>query len=980
MGWTDADIWGPDGTAPVDRPLVAGTGRHDQRQSDPKQQSVTSVETSRSHERRIGRRTKFIIVAVAALGLAFPAVRIANRVDKPYPVVPMAVTPSLLDVSEPRKLFELPTNDIAGIVGSADGKTIFLSVGSSRMVYRVDLASKLTDVVAGSRVGPPSPASVLRNPGPLAMDSQGRLIVVDNPTFGSHARVLRIDPDGKAVVLATDSDYIEEVYTDTKDRVWLQMGNAEGLEVRIARLSNHERQESMFQGRRLLFYPDGSVFGISYNGAPFALSMFGESTTRTVPKTTVDNGDPIAQLALVGSTLITVSCFGEVDGEGCNAYIVQADGTESVVAIEPHPTVPFPQRVVRFGGGIIVHWYGGLLTWLPNVLRSGTSNRGSQVVLNDPLLARASSLAAAQIYTHTVGPDGSIFAIDRLTLIRINSRGGVDRIGNAPLVGALQATRDGLAVLRWGREQPTIVMVPYNKLTPGKGDEWLRNGVTINATSIRYGGPFRLSVDQENRLLWISRGSSGGAGVLSRLRTGDAALLHPTVEVIHSGQYSSVSSISAESSVVQCDANRFFSAGASGLFVHGPEGATGRVFSSPSEPSQPGSGKLNEFLEFDRTRPPDQLVSIGEIASLGKCKVLVSNPSGSSLSVVEPGAGQTWRVSQFGPRFIPMQRIAPMINGTWFRATLAVAPDGSAVIRSADGVLRRVTQNGAVTVLAGGSDDVGFVDVSGVVIASGTRSSDAPRVSLAEESGDRLIELDASGGMTSVDIGTAGSAQKIVTGAGATDGRNLIYLVNPDTHEVYRFDRLVPKNGLRRVVGFKRKGRGDGVSASVQELNTPSALAASSNGSVYVADTGNNRVVQVDRKGVFSTLATVTSPRGLALLDQRTLVATSSNGGLVRIDLVTNTAQPWSTTQQEKSDPYRFVQPTCLASTPNQSLYVCEPATGSIWRVSLKGKRTLIAHDEALRTLSAITFDKNLGLRFITDLQVWEIPADQLER
>jgi sugar lactone lactonase YvrE len=980
MGWTDADIWGPDGTAPADHPLVAGIGRHDQHPVDPKQQSVTPVETSGSHKRRVGRRTKFIIVAVAALGLAFPAVRIANRVDKPYPVVPVAVTPSLLDVSEPRKLVELPTHDIAGIVGSADGNTIFLSVGSSRMVCKVDLASKLTNVVAGSRVGPPSPASVLRNPGPLALDSQGRLIVVDNPTFASHARVLRIDPDGNAVVLATDSDYIEEVYTDTKDRVWLQMGQGEDPDIRVVRLSDYQRQESKFQGRRLLFYPDGSVFGISYNGAPFALSMFGESTTQTVPKTTLDNGDPIAQLALVGSTLITVSCFGEVDGEGCKAYIVQADGTESVVAIEPHPTVAFPQRVVRFGGGIIVNWYGGLLTLLPNVLQSGASNPGSQVVLSDPLLARKPFLAAAQIYTHTVGPDGTVFAIDRLTLIRINPRGGVERIGHAPLVGGLQATRDGLAVLRWGREQPTLVMVPYNKLTPGEGDDWLRNGLTINATSIRYGGPLRLSVDQDNRLLWVSTGSSGVPGVLSRLRTGVGALSNPTVEVIDPSQYFPVSSISAVSSVAQCDANRFVSVGASGLFVHGPEGASARVLSSPTEPSQPGDGKLNEFFEFDRTRPPDQLVSIGDIASLGKCKMLVSNPSGSSLSVAEPGAGQTWRVSQFGPRFIPMQRTAPMFNGTWFRATLAVAPDGSAVIGSADGVLRRVTQNGTVTVLAGGSDDVGFVDVSGVVIASGTRSSDAPRVSLSEVSGDRLIDLDASGGMTSVDIGTAGSAQNIVTGAVATDGRNLVYFVSPDTHEVYRFDRTVPKSGLRRVVGFKRKGRGDGVSASVQELNTPSALAASSNGSVYVADTGNNRVIQVDSKGVFSTLATVTSPGGLALLDQQTLVATSSNGGLVRIDLVTNTAQPWSATRPEESDLYRFVEPTCLASTPNQSLYVCEPATGSIWRVSSKGKRTLIAQNEALRTLSAITFDRNLGLRFITDLQVWEIPADQLER
>lgn len=68
---------------------------------------------------------------------------------------------------------------------------------------------------------------------------------------------------------------------------------------------------------------------------------------------------------------------------------------------------------------------------------------------------------------------------------------------------------------------------------------------------------------------------------------------------------------------------------------------------------------------------------------------------------------------------------------------------------------------------------------------------------------------------------------------------------------------LTPKGYLHTVAGNGRKGfEGDGSKSKATALNNPTGLAISSEGELYIADTGNNRIRKIDRKtGLLLTVA-----------------------------------------------------------------------------------------------------------------------------
>lgn len=104
------------------------------------------------------------------------------------------------------------------------------------------------------------------------------------------------------------------------------------------------------------------------------------------------------------------------------------------------------------------------------------------------------------------------------------------------------------------------------------------------------------------------------------------------------------------------------------------------------------------------------------------------------------------------------------------------------------------------------------------------------------------------------------------------------------------------------------------------------------------------------------------------------MVATAD--GVMVIDLATNITEPL--VMQSGTLP-KLTNPTCLTVGPDHSLYVCEPTTGSIWRITPSGKQTLLFRSEAAKTIHGVVIDQRVGLRFTTDAQVWEIaPKDSI--
>ncbi len=85
----------------------------------------------------------------------------------------------------------------------------------------------------------------------------------------------------------------------------------------------------------------------------------------------------------------------------------------------------------------------------------------------------------------------------------------------------------------------------------------------------------------------------------------------------------------------------------------------------------------------------------------------------------------------------------------------------------------------------------------------------------------------------------------------ASNGNVLI--ANQGTSQILR---RTPDGKLEVVAGTGRAGfRGDGGPATKAELDDPDGMAVAPNGTIYVADTGNNRVRAISPSGTISTVA-----------------------------------------------------------------------------------------------------------------------------
>lgn len=80
-----------------------------------------------------------------------------------------------------------------------------------------------------------------------------------------------------------------------------------------------------------------------------------------------------------------------------------------------------------------------------------------------------------------------------------------------------------------------------------------------------------------------------------------------------------------------------------------------------------------------------------------------------------------------------------------------------------------------------------------------------------------------------------------------------LYIDEPTNNQVVA---RLPKGEFRVIAGTGRQGfSGDGGPATKATLNHPQGLALGPDGSLYIADTGNNRIRKVSRDGVISTVA-----------------------------------------------------------------------------------------------------------------------------
>jgi streptogramin lyase len=247
---------------------------------------------------------------------------------------------------------------------------------------------------------------------------------------------------------------------------------------------------------------------------------------------------------------------------------------------------------------------------------------------------------------------------------------------------------------------------------------------------------------------------------------------------------------------------------------------------------------------------------------------------------------------------------ATVLPGSWKDPTsIAAGPDGGVYVT--DGRVYRIDPGGD-------SDSVA------------TPALEEPRGVAVDAAGAMYVTDSAAGDALVHRIGADGTAS-VVAGAGdrwAEDAENqpaataalaeltaitvdrtgVLYFIDPYNSAVWR----VGSDGvLRTAVGTPFSGfaddsfGGDGGPATRADVNNPQGLATGPDGSLYLADTHNNRIRRITPDGVISTFAgtgepaekgdggpavdaALLEPTGIAVHDDGTVYVTSPIGGTIR--------------------------------------------------------------------------------------------------
>ncbi|MBK1717696.1 RHS repeat-associated core domain-containing protein, partial [Thiocystis violacea] len=214
-------------------------------------------------------------------------------------------------------------------------------------------------------------------------------------------------------------------------------------------------------------------------------------------------------------------------------------------------------------------------------------------------------------------------------------------------------------------------------------------------------------------------------------------------------------------------------------------------------------------------------------------------------------------------------------------AGIAIGPDGSLYIADSENAsVRKVTPDGMITTVAGnGSGGSGSNGDGGPAIAVslgrpvGVAVSPDGSLYIADASAGRVRKVGPDGIITTVagngagywggDGGPATSASLMGPSAIALGADGSLYIAESlDSSNQYvrsfRVRKVGPDGIISTVAGSNNAGySGDGGPAVSALLSSPSGLAIGRDGSLYIADYGNQRIRQIGTDGIITTVAGV---------------------------------------------------------------------------------------------------------------------------
>ena len=237
-----------------------------------------------------------------------------------------------------------------------------------------------------------------------------------------------------------------------------------------------------------------------------------------------------------------------------------------------------------------------------------------------------------------------------------------------------------------------------------------------------------------------------------------------------------------------------------------------------------------------------------------------------------------------------------------------VAVDGSGSLYIADygnNRIRKVDSAGIITTVAG-TGSPGFSGDGGPAANAqlswprGVAVDGSGNIYIADYANNRIRKVDSAGIITTVagtgsrgfsgDGGPAANAQLSWPRGVAVDGSGSLYIAESGNDRI----RKVDSTGIiTTVAGRGSEGSsGDGGPASNAALRNPNGVAVDGSGSLYIADTFNHRIRKVDSTGIITTVAGTGrygysgdgGPAANARLDTPYKVAVDGSGNLYIAD------------------------------------------------------------------------------------------------
>jgi uncharacterized protein (TIGR03437 family) len=213
-------------------------------------------------------------------------------------------------------------------------------------------------------------------------------------------------------------------------------------------------------------------------------------------------------------------------------------------------------------------------------------------------------------------------------------------------------------------------------------------------------------------------------------------------------------------------------------------------------------------------------------------------------------------------------------------ADVAVLSNGSLVIADQqNNRIRLVTSSGAISTIAGS----GLHNLYAPGIAATASPMDWPSAVVADSTGiiyfaemhsNRVGKIGLDGKLVTV-AGTgfpgyngdriqANTAQLRKPSGLALDSAGNLYIADQGNHRVRK---VAPGGIITTIAGTGQADfSGDGGPANAAALNSPMDVKVDAHGTIYIADTLNNRVRRIDTNGIITTVAQdLNSPAGLAV-------------------------------------------------------------------------------------------------------------------